>query len=129
MVSRALRIVVVSEDRQHLRDCFDFFVACGYEVETRCDSVYRESDSPEKKDVLIYDYDGSQKTISHNNLFKIAVVPAEKPDLVQKVISEAADDVVLKPVTPYRYRWPRIGTSGVRHSTQQVPIGDRQSAG
>lgn len=100
MVSRALRIVVVSEDRQHLRDCFDFFVACGYEVETRCDSVYRESDSPQKKDVLIYDYDGSQSTISHNNLFKIAVVPADKTDLVEKVISEAADDVVLKPVTP-----------------------------
>lgn len=100
MVSRALRIVVVSEDRQHLRDCFDFFVACGYEVETRCDSIYRESDSPEKKDILIYDYDGSQTTISHNNLFKIAVVPANKPDLVQKAINEAADDVVLKPVTP-----------------------------
>lgn len=100
MVSRALRIVVVSEDRQHLRDCFDFFVACGYEVETRCDSIYRDSDSHQKSDVLIYDYDGSQSTISHSNLFKIAVVPANKPDLVQKVISEAADDVVLKPVTP-----------------------------
>lgn len=100
MVSRALRIVVVSEDRQHLRDCFDFFVACGYEVETRCDTVYRETDSLEKKDVLIYDYDGSQSTISHNNLFKIAVVPANRPDLVQKAICEAADDVVLKPVTP-----------------------------
>lgn len=100
MVSRALRIVVVSEDRQHLRDCFDFFVACGYEVETRCDSVYRENDSAQKNDLLIYDYNGHQSSVGHDNLFRIAVVPADKPELVQKAISESADDVVLRPVTP-----------------------------
>ncbi|MEW4451331.1 CBS domain-containing protein [Bremerella sp. JC817] len=100
MVTRALRVVVVSEDRQHLRDCFDFFVACGYEVQTRCDATYHESDTSSKNDVLIYDHKRGQNTVSRGNIFKIAIVPPSAPNQVQDAITAGADDVVLKPVTP-----------------------------
>ncbi|WP_158545481.1 CBS domain-containing protein [Bremerella cremea] len=99
MVARALRIVVVSEDRQYLRNGYDFFVACGYEVETQCDTIYRETDRFHKNDLLIYDYVANQAT-SHHSLYKIAVVSANRPDHVRQAISEGADDVVVRPVTP-----------------------------
>ncbi|PQO48189.1 CBS domain-containing protein [Blastopirellula marina] len=100
MASRALRIVVVSEDRQHLRNCYEFFVACGYEVETICDSIYREQEGSRKFDLLIHDFGGSQAETSPSNLYRIAIVPAEDANLVCQAISAGADDVVLQPVTP-----------------------------
>lgn len=100
MVARALRIVVVSEDRQYLRNGYDFFVACGYEVETQCDTIYRETDRSKKNDLLIYDYLGGQSNYQRNNIYKIAVVAANRPDHVRQAISEGADDVVVRPVTP-----------------------------
>lgn len=100
MVARALRIVVVSEDRQYLRNGYDFFVACGYEVETQCDTTYRETDRSRKNDLLIYDYVGGQATSHQHNLYRIAVVSANRPDHVRQAISDGADDVVVRPVTP-----------------------------
>lgn len=100
MVSRALRVVIVSEDRQHLRDCFDFFVACGYEVETRHGSSYREPSATSGNDVLIYDHVPGQTSVCRGSVFKIAIVAPASAKEVREAISAGADDVVQRPVTP-----------------------------
>lgn len=99
MVSRALRILVVSEDRQHLRDCFDFFVACGYEVETRCGDP-RQPYPPAECDVLICDDRGTLPVSTVSSRFKIVIVDENLPGRVAQAIADGADDVVAGPVTP-----------------------------
>lgn len=100
MVSRALRILVVSEDRQHLRDCYDFFVACGYEVETRCGSGSRPRNGQHLPDLAIYDFTSAHPFSCPPGTFKIAVVEANSAASVRQAIAEGADDVVLRPATP-----------------------------
>jgi len=98
MATRALRILIVSQDRTHLRDCYDFFIACGYDVVTQHLDGNQQVSTSSSYDVLVYDHPYLPGELEVP--FRIAIVASNTPKLIQKAIEYGADDVVVRPLSP-----------------------------
>jgi len=100
MNSRPLKIAIVSENRQQLRDCYDFFVACGYTTTATLGTMKRDLVQRLEADVVIFDSTHTTDGLNSSDTYYIAIADSQRRETIENAIRVGADDIVLSPASP-----------------------------